>query len=135
MKNKKVIFTIIGIILVIVTVTILIVFVTLNKDEKAKKDTNTSHKPTPTQPVSIPSSTPDTLEQKLQEFVGDNKIQEYQQQSDGTYRVYIEQKNPSTTTGYYIVDLDHKTSYYRSQIKISITEENSSSGNNGNTND
>lgn len=127
MKDKKVIFGVTGIIIIVFALIILTILVILNKDEKNKHQKND---PTPTPTEEMPTPTPTTVEGKLQALVGDDKkVKDYKQQPDGTYHVYVKQKNTSShATGYYIVDLENETVSYRSEIKITVSQTEDSSG-------
>lgn len=89
-----------------------------SSDEAILKETNTKlpYKDTGLEP----STSPKTLEEILQEAVGeDKKILKYELQEDGTYRVDIEMKEASeNVSGYYIVNIETGIAEYHSMIHM-----------------
>lgn len=120
MKDKKIVISVVAVILLLFIILGIVVAVALNKDKTEKKKDN---KKTDSIEEKYPykdtgpddTGKPLSLEEQIQNAVGENVvIEKYEQQADGTYYVYGKSKqNTSSGKGYYIVNLNTGETVYR----------------------
>lgn len=125
MKRKKIVYLLIGVVIVLIVIAIMTIFIFSKKESSKENKQNETSPKTQYTDTGKDSEEPKSTEEQLQILVGENQsIERYEQQADGTYYVYVKSKKEnSAQTGYYVVNLETEEVEYHSSVQMTVGSE------------